>query len=75
MTKAISETSGEEAIVASEHVFRSKDTHEDIDESMEESILELKDALEENEDCLRVWSKSHCLQSHFLVLTGWVQQR
>ena len=57
MTKAISDASGEEAIIASEHVFRPKDAPEGIDEELEESILELKEAFEDNEDCLRVWSE------------------
>ena len=57
MTKAIAEISGEEAVVASEHVFRPKDAPEGVGEELQEGILELKEALEDNEDCLRVWSK------------------
>ena len=58
MTKAISVASGNENVVSSEYIYRAKDGAGEADESLEENIAELKNALlERHGDCVRVWSK------------------
>ncbi|KAI5124535.1 hypothetical protein M0805_003058 [Coniferiporia weirii] len=56
MTRAISGLSGGDSVLSSEYIFRAKDVQDEVAESLEESVIELKDALEENEDCVRVWT-------------------
>ena len=59
MTKAISVASGGEDIVSSEYIYRAKDVPGEVDESLEENVIELKNALlERHGDCVRVWSES-----------------
>lgn len=55
MTKAISEANTGAELLSSEWIFRAKDSPE-VDEELEEKIMELKEELEENEDCVRVWT-------------------
>lgn len=57
MTKAISVATGGEDVVSSEYIYHAKDSPEDVEESIEENVIELKDDLLENSDCVRVWSK------------------
>ncbi|EJD05906.1 YebC-like protein [Fomitiporia mediterranea MF3/22] len=57
MTKAISVVSGGEAVVSSEYIYRAKDAPGEIDDSLEENVIELKNALlERHGDCVRVWT-------------------
>lgn len=59
MTKAISIISGGEDIVSSEYIYRAKDGSAEVDEGLEETISELRNALlERHGDCVRVWSES-----------------
>ena len=55
MSKVISEASSGAEIISSEWIYRSKDTPE-VDEELEGKIVELREDLEENEDCVRVWT-------------------
>ncbi|KAL5533069.1 hypothetical protein ACEPAF_4845 [Sanghuangporus sanghuang] len=57
MTKAISVVSGNENVVSSEYIYRAKDGPGQVDESLEDRIVELKNALlERHGDCVRVWT-------------------
>ncbi|KAL5529156.1 hypothetical protein ACEPAG_5130 [Sanghuangporus baumii] len=57
MTKAISVVSGNENVVSSEYMYRAKDGPGEVDESLEDRIVELKNALlERHGDCVRVWT-------------------
>ncbi|KAH8117426.1 YebC-like protein [Phellopilus nigrolimitatus] len=56
MTKAISQVSGSDTVVSSESIFRAKDAVNDFEESLVEKVMGMKDALEGNEDCVRVWT-------------------
>lgn len=55
MSKVISEASSGAEIISSEWIYRAKDTPE-VDEELEGKIVELREDLEENEDCVRVWT-------------------
>ena len=57
MTKAISSLIGGEAIMSSENIYRVKDAPDLVEEDLEETILELREALLEDPDCVRVWSE------------------
>lgn len=57
MTKAISVVTGGDDVVSSEYIYRAKDAPGDVEESIEENVIKLKDKLFENSDCVRVWSK------------------
>lgn len=55
MTKAINGAKTGAELVSSEWIYRAKDAPE-VDEELEEKIMELKEELEDNEDCVRVWT-------------------
>ena len=58
MAKAISSLIGGESVASSEYIYRVKDAPGEVEEDITETVTELKEALLEDADCVRVWSKS-----------------
>ena len=58
MAKAISSLIGGESVVSSEYIYRVKDAPGEIEGDIAETVTELKEALLEDADCVRVWSES-----------------
>ena len=57
MTAAITETRICDEILSSELIYRARDAQEGaIDDELASNVSGLVEALEENEDCMRVWT-------------------
>lgn len=57
MTKAISSMIGGESIISSENIYRVKDVPDPAEDDLGETVIELREALLEDADCIRVWSE------------------
>ena len=67
MNGAISNLIGGEEIISSEYIYRAKDVPEEVDGELEEAIVELREDLLDDPDCVRVWSE-FCDLCFFLIV-------
>ena len=56
VTGAVTKTQAYDEMVSSEWIHRARDNESDVDEEQGERVAKLVGELEDNEDCVRVWT-------------------